>query len=172
MIPTAPPANLCNSLARLVRELEALPAAIRLQDLVAILRQAAPTAEELRDYIRFDEREYCHQTVHACERYEILCMGWLSGQSSTIHDHRGSCCCVRVVQGVLTNTDYVLNAQGELTAVRTRELPAGSLLPRQDRQIHRVWNRQSPGNELISLHVYAPPLTDDRFQVPATDPRY
>jgi cysteine dioxygenase len=167
MIPTAPTANLCGSLARLVRELEALPAPIRLQDLVAILRRTAPTVEELHDYLRFDEREYCHQTVHACERYEILCMDWLSGQSSTIHDHRGSCC-VRVVQGVLTNTDYALNAQGELTAVRTRDLPGGSLLPRQDRQIHRVWNRQPPDCELISLHVYAPPLTDDRFQVPAS----
>ena len=96
--------------------------------------------------------------MRAGPAYHALLLCWRNGQRSPIHDHRGSSCGVRVVRGEATETVFEMTEQGHLYAVRTRKLPEGFVCATQDQDIHQLSNLQ-PGNaDLITLHIYSPPL--------------
>lgn len=93
--------------------------------------------------------------LHTAEHFEILCLSWPPGEQSSVHDHRGSRCCFRVLRGTLCNTDFVC-AGGQPRPIRSYDVPEGVLLLKQDRETHQVANRRS--RAAISLHIYSPPL--------------
>lgn len=161
LAPTALDETAC-PLVRLIRQLERCGRPLSLCELVRSAARIELTRWDLHRFVRFADKAYQDQPIHACDHFEIRCLCWQSGQRSSIHDHRGSRCCVRVVEGVLTNRDFERRSDGRLHLVRRCEVPAGDLLARQDKEIHQVANEQPPGHNLVTLHVYSPPLTSER----------
>ncbi|MCH8252758.1 MAG: hypothetical protein IID36_09940, partial [Planctomycetes bacterium] len=45
-----------------------------------------------------------------------------------------------------------------IKAVSSHDLPVGTINATQDSDIHQVSNCQAAGEDLITLHVYSPPL--------------
>ena len=86
----------------------------------------------------------------------MLC--WKNGQRSPIHDHTGSACVVRVLRGTLTETLFELVPSGHIKATFSRDFIEGSLMGSEDTDIHQVSNLQAANADLVTLHIYTPPL--------------
>jgi cysteine dioxygenase len=65
---------------------------------------------------------------------------------------------VRIIRGMLTNTDFDRVSAGYIKATGSHELSCGSICALQDDDIHQVANLQPPGCDLVTLHIYSPPL--------------
>lgn len=129
--------------------------AMELQELAGRIR--LPRAE-WQQYVEYDDRQFKIRTVFESSLFEVNLIGWKGGQTSSIHDHRGSACCVLVLDGIFTNRDYRLTDHGRVRQVAQSSLRAGESLARHDGQIHRCGNEQSNGENLATLHLYSPPL--------------
>jgi cysteine dioxygenase len=65
---------------------------------------------------------------------------------------------VRVLAGAATETLFARGPNGHVYATRSRVLPAGSVCGSQDDDIHQMSNLQAGGADLVTLHIYSPPL--------------
>jgi cysteine dioxygenase len=87
----------------------------------------------------------------------MLC--WKNGQRSPIHNHAGSACVVRVLRGTLTETVFEMAPNGHVKASFSRDIAEGGLIASEDTDIHQASNLQAGDADLVTLHVYTPPLT-------------
>src|SRR5262245_3521058 len=164
-------------LLELVRELDGLGSEPTLAALGQAMQRVSLTPEDVAAYVQPTPRGYNRVPVVVREAYDLLVMTWLPGQASVPHDHSGSICAMRVVQGEAVEGCYDLATDGYVdlqyeTAVRPGEVLAG-----QDAGVHSVRNASPIGELLVTVHAYAPPLRDVRqFRprpVPAgQDPRW
>ena len=141
---------------------------VPLEQLASIVGNADVGPEDVAGFYIFDDRGYMRNLVYRNAQFEVLCLCWKSGQRSPIHDHRGSSCAFRVIEGVVTTTDFERVPAGFIKAVGSTELVSGGMDAREDEQIHQVSNLQPAGSHLVTLHVYSPPLT--RMNVFSLDP--
>jgi len=116
------------------------------------------TVDDLAEYVRFSEEKYLRNLVHEGEWYHVLALCWRSGQRSPIHNHAGSTCGLRVLEGVATETVFEPTPSGLIKAVSSTDMTAGAVAATQDADIHQVSNLEAPGADLVTLHVYSPPL--------------
>jgi cysteine dioxygenase len=112
----------------------------------------------VRPYLKFSAEHYVRNLIHSGPSYQALVICWHSGQRSPIHDHRGSTCAVKVVSGVATETIFARAANGMYFATCSHQLAAGDSCASQDADVHQMSNLQAEGNDLVTLHIYSPPL--------------
>ena len=122
------------------------------------LKRLQMDLSDVRDFVQFSPERYRRNLMHAGPAYHALVLCWLNGQRSPIHDHRGSACGVRVIKGEATETVFEMTEEGHVFPVRTRKAPEGFICATQDLDIHQISNLQSGNAELITLHIYSPPL--------------
>jgi cysteine dioxygenase len=96
--------------------------------------------------------------MNAGPAYHALIICWRGGQRSPIHDHVGSNCAVKVLRGVATETIFERGPNGMIYATGSRILNAGEVCASADSDIHQVSNLEANENDLITLHLYSPPL--------------
>lgn len=142
----------------LCRELDRHHHRIPLAELEAALRALEICWEDVSRFAQFDPDTYRRNLMHAGPAYQALVLCWRNGQRSPIHDHRGSSCGVRVLEGVALETVFERTKSGMVYAMRSHEHPAGSVCATQDSDLHQVSNLQDDGADLVTLHVYSPPL--------------
>lgn len=145
-------------LRNLLDELDGWTGPIDIASLTRILRDCGLTLEDVRGFAHFSPARYQRNLIHEGPRYHALALCWRSGQRSPIHDHRGSACGVRVLAGVMTETVFERTSEGHVYPTRSRELRAGQVCATCDADIHQVSNLQPGGADLVTLHVYSPPL--------------
>ena len=126
-------------------------------------------------HVRFCDDHYARNLICRTAQFELLVLCWKPGQASTIHDHAGSLNVTRLYMGELTSRRFRRRDGGrgvsEVGGAASGELPrgpveltdeqviAGSGAATVDRgEIHQLANES--GAELITVHLYAPPLTD------------
>ena len=141
-----------------LRELDGYTGRIPLTDLQDWLARTTVTLDDVRPFLCFSADHYVRNLMHAGPSYQALVLCWQSGQRSPIHDHRGSSCAVRVISGVATETIFATAANGMIYATGSRQLAAGDSCASQDADIHQMSNLQPDGVELVTLHIYSPPL--------------
>ena len=129
-----------------------------LAELVAQVRRLQIDCADIADFIRFSERQYMRNLLRAGSWYNIVVLCWKNGQRSPIHDHYGSSCAVKVLRGVATETQFEFAPNGQVLAVGSRDLGPGSVCGSQDTDVHQVSNLQAGNADLVTLHVYTPPL--------------
>ena len=122
------------------------------------LRDTPLTADHLTHYLVFRPDRYVRNLLHAGPSYQALALCWRNGQRSPIHNHRGSACGVKVLRGVATETAFARAPNGMVVATGSRDLKEGYLCGSVDEDIHQVSNLQAGGADLVTLHVYSPPL--------------
>jgi cysteine dioxygenase len=132
---------------------------IALDTLAAELDQLEPDLQMFAPWWIFDACKYRRNLIRRTAAYEALLLCWMPGQRSPIHDHQGSGCAFRVIEGVVTETLYERTRGDLATAVSMRWLPPGTICASRDFDIHEVANLE-PSAELVTLHVYSPPLRD------------
>lgn len=146
------------SLRPLLEYLSGAGSRVDLATLDRLLRQLLISRAELGPACQFSDAAYRRNTIARTEWFELVCLCWRSGQVTPIHDHRGSSCAFRVVEGVGTEVRYQHTPSGLVLPVGSVQMPPGYVCAAQDADIHQVANAQAPGTDLITLHTYSPPI--------------
>ena len=136
-------------------------------DLKRCLGDATLELADVLPHTASDRGTYVRTLIRTTEHYDALVMCWLPGQHSPVHDHGGSACGVRVIQGAVTETLYTLAADGFADPLARRVFYAGDVLCAADDAVHSLGNLPVPGYErwsvaLVTLHIYAPELSNSR----------
>jgi cysteine dioxygenase len=146
------------SLQPVVRYLDGLKDRAPLAELNELLKNCPVTLADLRDCAQFDAKHYRRNVVASGEWYDLLLICWRSGQRSPIHDHAGSSCAFKVLTGVCSETAYGFASGGQVYPLETVHEPEGAIVATQDADTHQVSNLQPDGQDLVTLHIYSPPL--------------
>jgi cysteine dioxygenase len=128
------------------------------EDLTSRLAELDIDCADVGDSIRFSDRQYMRNLVRSGPWYYALVLCWKNGQRSPIHDHHGSSCGVRVLRGTLTETIFEFAPNGDVKAKFSRDCAPGSVLGSADGDMHQVSNLQPGQADLVTLHIYSPPL--------------
>jgi cysteine dioxygenase len=162
--------NVTQCLRRPVGFLSSLTERASVAQLRAMLEETPLTLADVRDWVEFDDQQYRRNLVVRGPWFEILLLCWRSGQRSPIHDHAASTCGFKILQGICSETTFARSRCGQVVARSTVELPAGSIGASQDDDTHQVSNLEPRGIDLVTMHVYSPPLRSmKRFSI--TDPQ-
>ena len=149
---------MAKTLDELFGYLDHLEQRVALPRLVGELSELQIHCDDLRQHVQFSDRSYARNLVRKGLWYHLLVLCWKNGQRSPIHDHTGSSCGVRVLRGVMTETRFEFAPNGHVKAVGSRDLQAGGVCGSQDDDLHQVSNLQAGDTDLVTLHVYSPPL--------------
>src|ERR1044072_8346426 len=148
-----------SGLATIVERLKRMGGPPAFEELNALLGGVEISAEELRPYVSFKEGTYARHRVHLGDYAELLVLCWRRGQRTPIHDHAGSYGAVRVLRGVMWETIYEMEGDSGLTYKSSREWMPGYVTGADVPDIHQLGNPDISGQDLVTLHLYAPPLT-------------
>ena len=146
------------SLDALVETLSALDDTPQLSELRDWLRRVDVEPAELRPHVGFKPGTYARHRVFRNEFVELLVLCWRPGQQTPIHDHNGSYGMVRVSSGVMWETIFRMDERAGLRYQTAREWTRDEITGADVPDIHQLGNPEVSGQDLISLHLYAPPL--------------
>lgn len=144
-------------LVRLIRYMDGLTTRADLQVIDDLLREANVERNDMVEACKFSNQSYARNLLAKSPWYQLLVICWREGQSSPIHDHFGSACGVRVVDGVATETLFNETSAGLVRPTTQRNYDKGDVCVTSDADIHLITNEQH-GSDLITLHLYSPPL--------------
>jgi cysteine dioxygenase len=146
------------SLKSLVETLESLTGAPGLAQIYDWLERTEISPEELQPYLAFKEGNYWRHRVCRNEFVEMLILCWRPGQRTPIHDHNGSHGGVKVQSGRLWETTFTYDATAGLQYKTACEHAPGSVTGSDVPDIHQLGNPDVSEQDLVTVHVYAPPL--------------
>jgi cysteine dioxygenase len=146
------------TLETLFAHLDRLEGRASLEELRRLLTDLDVDCDDVADYIRFSSRGYTRNLVRAGPWYHALVLCWKNGQRSPIHNHAGSSCGVRVLRGVVTETLFQFAPNGHVKATFSRDLLPGMVCGSEDEDMHQISNLQEGDADLVTLHIYSPPL--------------
>ena len=149
---------MAQTLAGLIEYLDRLQQPAPLDSLIAELTEMDLNWAELTPYLHYSAQTYRRNLIKASRYYNLLVLCWKNGQRSPIHDHIGSNCGLRVLQGTMTETLFEFALNGHIKAVFSRDVCAGEVVGSADTDMHQVSNLQADNADLITLHAYSPPL--------------
>lgn len=147
-----------HSLVSLVEVLESQKSTPTLEQIYDWLETAQISAGELQPYLGFKEGNYWRHRVCRNEFVEMLVLCWHPGQRTPIHDHNGSHGGVKIFDGVLWETTFNYDPASGLSYKAAREYAPGAVTGSDVPDIHQLGNPDVSGQDLITIHVYAPPL--------------
>ncbi len=142
-------------LADRLRNLTAVPS---LAEVYELIERTTIGSEEVQPYLGFKAGNYSRHRVMKNEFVEMLVLCWKPGQRTPIHDHNGSHGAVFVHEGILWETTFAYDAETGLNYQSHRELRTGGLTGSEVPDIHQLGNPDVSGTDLITIHIYAPPL--------------
>jgi cysteine dioxygenase len=125
------------------------------------------TLDQLRDFacnykaprdlpVNFDGRPYSRIPIHRDDAVEIVVICFADGQTSSVHEHQGSNCVVRVVRGKILENLFTPEGDGTLRFDRNHYLLPGDVSALNGVQVHQLINLDSRGSVL--LNFYSPPF--------------
>ncbi len=135
-----------------------------------LLTQADLSAQEVAPYVELRAGTYARRCVVRREKFELLVLTWAPGQGSVAHDHSGSLCGLKVVQGVLTEQLYAARPDGQVRPITSSSLAAGQITVDPGVVVHALINPADSGQTLVTVHLYSPPLPEVRRYAVATEP--
>jgi uncharacterized NAD(P)/FAD-binding protein YdhS len=163
--------KLGSRLEELIQKLDALGPRPSHIDLVGLVRSARLDMSDLAPFVRTSLQSYNRAPVVVREHYEMLVLTWSAGQASVPHEHSGSVCVVRVMQGDAAEASYSIATDGFVDWECEERVRTGEVTSLHDAGVHTIRNASTDAETLVTLHVYAPPLRDGRRFVPRREPR-
>ncbi len=146
------------ALFALVAALEAHTSHPSLEQLYGMLQGANFSEDDLRPYVGFKAGHYSRHRVFRNQWVEMLVLCWQPGHRTPIHDHNGSHGAVLVQQGVLWETMFTFDEETGLRYNSVREYQPGAVTGAGVPDIHQLGNPDVSEQNLITIHIYAPPL--------------
>jgi uncharacterized NAD(P)/FAD-binding protein YdhS len=124
----------------------------------------------VRPYVQQRTGSYARRCVARREYYELLVLTWTPSQGSVAHDHSGSLCGLKVVQGRLTEQQFEQGPDGQVRQTTATRLGAGDIIVDPGVVIHSLGNDANSAEVLVTVHIYSPPLPEIRRYAVADDP--
>ncbi|MFN0133795.1 MAG: cysteine dioxygenase [Phycisphaerales bacterium] len=149
-------------LASVIEYLDSLTGRADLDVLSRLLAKTTLTRADVSAACCFGEGSYRRNTVARSAWYELLILCWRSGHVTPIHDHQGVSCAFRVIEGDGTEIRFRMTESGLICPVATIPMPPGYVCAAADADIHQVANMQPPGTDLVTMHIYSPPIAKMR----------
>jgi cysteine dioxygenase len=146
-------------LAELASYLDGLKGRGDLRILERLLLNLAITRADIEEFCVFGQRGYRRNTIARSDHFELLALCWRTGHCTPIHDHRGVSCAFKVIHGVGSEIRFRLTEANIVCPVGTIQMPPGYVCSADDEDIHQVANMQAPGQDLITMHIYSPPIS-------------
>ena len=146
------------SLPALVKALESQTSAPALEQIYDWLENAEVSAEELAPYRGFKDGNYWRHLVCRNKFVEMLVLCWRPGQRTPIHDHNGSHGGVRVCEGTMWETTFSYHPTKGLEYKTASEYPTGAVTGSDVPDIHQLGNPDVSEQDMVTIHIYAPPL--------------
>ena len=106
--------------------------------------------------IAYENQPYTRIRLHRTDEFEVMLICFAEGQTSSVHDHRGSRCVVRVVQGLALETHFHRNDDGTLRVALQQVHPVGAISGLEGDQVHQICTLDPTGTVL--LNFYSPPF--------------
>ena len=153
-----PPASNTLTFSELIQTLQNQTTPPSLEQITTWLSTTEITPSDLQPYLGFKEGNYWRHRVCRNEAIEMLVICWRPGQKTPIHDHNGSHGVVKVQQGLMWETMFTYDETRGLRYQSARECPTGEITGAGVPDIHQLGNPDVSGQDLITIHVYAPPL--------------
>ena len=148
-------------LSWLVCELDARNGVLDEPTVRRLLMQAQLTPAEVGSYVEPRADSYARRRVVRRESYELLVLTWIPSQGSVAHDHSGSLCGLKVVQGSLEEQLFEDLPDGRVCRMAANRLRAGQVIVDPGIVVHSLAN-SSADEVLVTVHVYSPPLPEVR----------
>lgn len=146
------------SLHDLVEYLMSLEHRADLDRLAVLLKGLQIRPGDLEPWKQFGTRGYRRNTIRRTNCFELLALCWRSGDCTPIHDHTGSSCAFRVVEGTGTEVRYKVSPAGLVCPASVVEMSPGYVCAAEDADIHQVANMLPAGQDVVTLHIYSPPI--------------
>ncbi|MFK8060988.1 MAG: cysteine dioxygenase family protein [Polaribacter sp.] len=100
---------------------------------------------------------YTRNCIVDNEKFELILICWCEGHQTSIHDHGGEECWVKVIDGELKETIYKQNKAEELTLIKSSIAKINDVRYMKDfmgfHRLENIANKRS-----LSLHLYAKPI--------------
>ncbi len=145
-------------LKELIAYLDSLSGRADLKTLASLLAKLNVTQADVAPACIFGERGYRRNRISGSEHYELLALCWHSGDRTPIHDHKGVSCAFRVVEGTGTEIRFAVTESGLVCPTEVCQMKPGHVCAADDADIHEVANFQAAGKDLVTLHIYSPPI--------------
>jgi cysteine dioxygenase len=116
------------------------------------------STDDLGPYLEFKQGNYCRHRVCRSEFLEMLVLCWQPGHRTPIHDHNGSHGAVRVHEGILWETTFHYDDERGLCYRTARECLSGEVTGADVPDIHQLGNPDVSERNLVTIHIYSPPL--------------
>ena len=133
---------------------------LTIQKIKNLLQKIEISEEESMKIASFAKEQYYRKSLYKDKNCEILVLGWLNGQRSRIHDHKGTLCGLKVLHGQATETEFDIADNGYIYAAGSKMLNLGEITTAEEDDVHQISNLQSGNETLVTLHVYSPPLNE------------
>lgn len=118
---------------------------------------AAEYAVELKALpVRFSSEPYTRIVLSRDESLEVGLICFAAGQTSSVHDHRGSNCVIRVLKGKVLETHFADAGDGTLAHAGHHYPTPGSVSGLDGEQLHQLSNVDTTGS--VILNFYSPPF--------------
>lgn len=149
----------CPKLGPLLSYLHGLDTRADLGVLARMLGELDLTAHDLDPWCEFGDNAYKRNTIARTEWFELLALCWRSRQATPIHDHKGSSCAFRVIEGTGLEIRFQKTECGLVAPTGSVQMNPGYVCAAEDDDIHQVVNAQCEHSKLITLHIYSPSLS-------------
>jgi uncharacterized NAD(P)/FAD-binding protein YdhS len=165
------PTKLNRGLDWLVQQLDAFRGLLDEPSTHRLLTEADLSATEVAPYVEQKAESYNRRCVVRRETYELLVLTWDPAQGSVAHDHSGSLCGLKVVQGHLTEQLFALGPDGQVRMTTQKRFGTGDVLVDPGVVVHSLGNDSDSDEVLVTVHIYSPPLPEiRRYAVSDTPP--
>ena len=116
--------------------------------------------KEWMQYAQFKPGCYTRSLVGFDPKFAVMMLCWDSRQATPVHDHSGSSCWMKVLEGTLREECYAMPAGGgALSSIWAKDVNAGDVDTSHIDDtvgVHKVSN-VDPEHSVVSLHIYSPP---------------
>ncbi|CAB3983582.1 cysteine dioxygenase type 1 [Paramuricea clavata] len=133
------------------------------EEVIRVMKSYKSNKDDWKKYAHFSAQSYTRNLVDRGNgKFNLILLCWGEGQGSGVHDHSGSHCFMKIMEGQLVETLFAWphdpNVQEQLTEIDSKTYENDQVAHIcDDHGIHRVENR-SHSNPAVSLHLYSPPF--------------
>lgn len=160
----------CRGLSWLINELDARTGVLNESIVHELLTKVDIDPQEVAPYIEKRAGSYARRCIVRRENYELLVLTWTPSQGSVAHDHSGSVCGLKVVQGCLNEQLFALGPDGQVRGTASSRLGVGQITVDPGVVVHALTNEAGSTEVLVTLHIYSPPLPEVRRYAVTEDP--
>lgn len=143
-----------------------------IEAMLALLDAVRISPAEWKLYTRFEAGRYTRNLVARTDKFALLILCWEKGMESPIHDHSGSSCFVKILEGGLREKLFESpppDAEGQpaagpapLALKSDRVLTAGQVTYINDKMgLHSMGSAND--ERCITMHIYCPPYSTTRI---------